>query len=217
MIVTKQKEKEQILSQIEKFQSFFMIGCSECATLCETGSEEVMLKLKEWLESMNKSVTGWFIAKTGCQILGTRSELNKFKKELENAQCILALSCGAGTQTLVELFEDKAVIPVNDTLFIGNMRRLKEFEEKCRACGECLLAITGVCVVTLCPKSMLNGPCGGYRDGKCEVFPNRRCVWIVAYSILERRGLVEMFYETILGPKDWSKSVSPRYHKVKER
>lgn len=217
MIVTKQKEKDTLLTQIEKFNRFFLIGCSECATLCETGSEEVVLKLKEWLESINKTVTGWFVAKTGCQILGTRAELKKFKEQLEGAECILALSCGAGTQSLTEIFEEKPVIPVNDTLFIGNMRRLKEFEEKCRACGECLLAITGVCVVTLCPKSMLNGPCGGYKDGKCEVYSHRKCVWIVAYNLLERRGLVDMFYENILGPKDWSKAGSPRYHHVKER
>lgn len=217
MIVTKQKDRHDIINQIEKYNNFFLIGCSECATLCGTGSEEAILKIKEFLEKEKREVTGWLVAKTGCQILGTRSELSKHKKNLDKSDCILVLSCGAGTQTITELFEDKPVIPVNDTLFIGNMRRLKEFEESCRACGECFLAITGVCVVTLCPKSMLNGPCGGYRYGKCEVHQDRRCVWILAYSILEKRGLIDMFYEKLLGPKDWSKANSPRYHSVKEK
>lgn len=217
MIVTKQKSIEEVSGFIDKYSSFFLVGCAECATLCGTGDEEAINQLKRWLENEGKKVTGWLIAKTGCQILGTKSEISKYKQQLENAECILALSCGAGTQTLTELFENKPVIPLNDTLFIGNMRRFREFEERCRACGECFLAITGVCVVTLCPKSMLNGPCGGYRDGKCEVNLKRKCVWIVAFDILNRRGLVEVFYDNLLGPKDWSKANSPRQLNLKER
>jgi hypothetical protein len=72
MIVTKQKDIKEIVKYIDKFNSFFLIGCSECATLCGTGSEEAILKLKAWIESQNKKITGWVIAKTGCQILGTK-------------------------------------------------------------------------------------------------------------------------------------------------
>lgn len=217
MIITKRKNTEEILDYIDRYSSFFLIGCSECATLCGTGDEEAILNLKEWLEKEGKTVTGWFIAKTGCQILGTRREIADYRELLDKAQCILMLSCGAGTQTIGEFFEEKPVIPVNDTLFIGNMRRFKEFEEKCKACGECFLAITGVCVVTLCPKAMLNGPCGGYKDGKCEVNPHRKCAWLIAFDIIERRGLVDIFYKSLLGPKDWSKASSPRMHVAKER
>ncbi|GAB6182694.1 methylenetetrahydrofolate reductase C-terminal domain-containing protein [Thermodesulfovibrio hydrogeniphilus] len=217
MIITKSKKQEEIASYIERYKSFFLIGCSECASLCRTGDEEAIKQLKEWLESEGKDVTGWLVAKTGCQILGTKREASKYKDSLERAECILVLSCGAGTQSITELFPDKTVIPVNDTLFIGNMRRFKEFEERCRACGECFLAITGICVVTLCPKSMLNGPCGGYKDGRCEVNPDRRCAWVIAFDIMQKRELVDRFYEDILGPKDWSKANSPRIYNAKEK
>ncbi len=210
MIVTKRKEEKELFSQISNFKSFFLIGCAECASLCGTGDEDALNTLRESLKNIGKVVTGQFVAKTGCQILGTKREAMKFKEEIEQAECILVLSCGAGTQSIGEFIQDKPVIPVNDTLFIGSMRRLREFEERCRACGECFLAITGVCVVTLCPKSMLNGPCGGYRDGKCEVNPKRKCVWIVAFDILEKRGLIDRFYSDVLGPKDWSKGNHPR-------
>jgi len=215
VIITKKKDLKEIEKYIENLNSFFLIGCSECASLCGTGDEEAILNLKQWLESQGKKVTGWIIAKTGCQILGTKRELSKYKEAIDESQGIMVLSCGAGTQSIVEFFEEKPVIPVNDTLFIGNMRRFREFEERCRACGECFLALTGVCVVTLCPKSMLNGPCGGYRDGRCEVNPLRKCAWTVAYEILQKRGVVEKFYEDILGPKDWSKNTSPRQLKEK--
>lgn len=217
MIVSKKKPIEDISQFLNRYNSFFLIGCSECASLCGTGNEEAILNLKEWLEKEGKKVTGWFIAKTGCQILGTKKEVSRHKDLIDESECILVLSCGAGTQSIVELFEDKPVIPTNDTLFIGNMRRFKEFEEKCKACGECFLAITGVCVVTLCPKSMLNGPCGGYKNGKCEVNPQRKCVWITAFSILQKRGVVDSFYESLLGPKDWSKASSPRNYKAMEK
>lgn len=215
MIISKKKNLKEIENFIKNFNSFFLIGCSECATLCGTGGKEAIMHLKEWLENQNKKVTGWIIAKTGCQILATKKELFEYKDPINEAQCMMVLSCGAGAQTISEIFSEKPVIPINDTLFIGNMRRFREFEEKCRACGECFLAITGVCVVTLCPKSMLNGPCGGYKDGKCEVNPLRKCIWIVAYEILEKRKFVEKFYEDILGPKDWSKANSPRELKEK--
>jgi ferredoxin len=217
MIITKAKEDKDIEKYIGNYKRFFLIGCSECASLCGTGDDEAISIMKKWLESIEKEITGSFIAKTGCQILGTKRELSQYKEALERADCILVLSCGAGTQTITELYTEKPVIPVNDTLFIGNMSRFREFEERCRACGECFLAITGICVVTLCPKSMLNGPCGGYKEGRCEVNPERKCAWIVAYNILEKRGLLENFYQQILGPKDWSKTNSPRQYSAKRR
>jgi hypothetical protein len=103
----------------------------------------------------------------------------------------------------------------DDTLPIGNMRQLKELEDKNRDCDECLLTLTGFCVNTSCPKSMHNGPCGGYKDGKCEVNPTKRCVWLVAFDILQKRGLVDGFYKSLFGPKDWSKANSSRNYSVK--
>lgn len=217
MIVTKQKDLKEIKQYIKKYKTFFLIGCSECASLCGTGDEKAILNLRDWLESQNKKVTGWMITKAGCQILGTKRELTQYKESLDQTQCILVLSCGAGVQTITEFFEEKSVIPVNDTLFIGNMRRFREFEEKCRACGECLLAITGICVVTLCPKQMLNGPCGGYRGDRCEINNERKCAWIIAYRILEKRGIVDKFYKNILGPKNWLKADSPRQYSVRKK
>lgn len=210
MIISKRKQLKDLESYIKNYESFFLIGCSECATVCGSGDEEAILELKDWLSEQGKKVTGWLIPKAGCQILATKRQINQYKESINQAQCILVLSCGVGTQTITELFNEKTVIAVNDTLFIGSMRRFKEFEEKCRACGDCLLPVTQVCVITLCPKSMLNGPCGGYKEGRCEVNPERRCIWIAIYEILERRGLLDNFYENFLGPKDWSTMNLPK-------
>ncbi len=216
MIITRQKDFGEIKKYIKQYRNFFLIGCAECATVCGTGDEKAIQSLKNWLQSQNKTVTGWMIAKAGCQIFGTKREISHYKDLIEKSQCILVLSCGVGTQTITELFEEKPVIPVNDTLFIGNMRRFREFEERCRACGDCLLAITGICVVTLCPKQMLNGPCGGYKGECCEVNSDTKCAWVVAYRILEKNGVADKFYKKISGPKNWLKANSPRRYSARK-
>ncbi|TNF53099.1 5,10-methylenetetrahydrofolate reductase, partial [bacterium] len=170
MIITQKKEMKDLMENIKKYKSFFLLGCSECAALCSTGGEPELKELKEELEKQGKEVTGSFVAKTGCQVLGTKVELKKSSKEaLDKSDCILVLSCGAGTQSAVELFEDKPVYPTNESLFLGNMTRMQMFDERCSLCGECILDKTGgICPITACPKGLLNGPCGGTNEGKCE-------------------------------------------------
>ncbi len=53
----------------------------------------------------------------------------------------------------------------------------------CRMCGQCALGSSGLSCPMNCPKSLRNGPCGGVRpDGRCEVLPAMRCVWVEAFE-----------------------------------
>ena len=115
MIITKSKETDSVLDMLKDVKSVFLIGCSECASLCGTGSPEALAEMKETLEAAGKKVTGTTVAKTGCQVLGTKVELKPMKEETESADAILVMSCGAGTQAMVEVFKDKKVYPANDT------------------------------------------------------------------------------------------------------
>jgi ferredoxin len=217
MIITKKRDIEAILSNIQNYKNIFLIGCSECATLCSTGGTEQLAEMKELLILRGKTVTGTFVAKTGCQVLGTKVELRKHTEEIEQADCILAMACGAGTQTAVELFEDKPVYTVNDTLFLGNMTRLQQFQERCSQCGECILDKTGgICPVTACPKGILVGPCGGCKDGKCEVSPDIPCAWVKIYERMKKIDQLQEFCDTTLPPKDWSKNAKPRTRITKD-
>lgn len=199
------------MENVRLYKSFFLIGCSECAGLCETGGEPEVMAMKETLEAMGKTVTGEIVAKSGCQVFGTKTELKKFKSELDKAECILAMSCGAGTQTAVEIFGDKPVHPTNDSLFLGNMTRFQMFDERCSLCGECILDRTeGICPVTTCPKGLLNGPCGGTRDGNCEVSPDVKSAWVRIYERMKRLDKLREFHEMVLDAKDWSRARKPR-------
>jgi len=209
MIITKKRDFQQLLENIKNYKSFFLIGCSECASLCGTGGEPELAAMKEALEAEGKTVTGTMLPKTGCQTLGTKIELKKDKEACAAADAIIVLSCGAGTQSAVEIFPDKPVFPANDTLFLGNMTRFQMFDERCSLCGECILDKTGgICPVTACPKGLLNGPCGGTNEGKCEVSNEIECAWVRIYNRLNKINRLEDFKKT-LGPKDWSASRKP--------
>jgi len=217
MIVTKAKERADILETLKGIQKVFLLGCSECASLCGTGSPEALEDMKAFLESEGKTITGTTQAKTGCQVLGTKVELKGLKKETEDADAILVMSCGAGTQAMVEVFKDKRVYPANDTTFLGNMTRFQQFDERCSMCGECIIDKTGgICPVTTCPKGILNGPCGGTNNGMCEVSPDIECAWAKIYARMERTGELDKIRE-ILPPKDYSKKLSPKVWVIEKK
>lgn len=217
MIITKKRDFQDLMENIKDYKSFFLIGCSECASLCGTGGEPEVKAMKEALESEGKIVTGGIVAKTGCQVLGTKTELKKYKEELNNAECILVMSCGAGTQAAVEIFEDKPVFATNDSMFLGNMTRYQMFDERCSLCGKCILDKTGgICPITACPKGLLNGPCGGCKDGHCEVSPDIKCAWVRIYERMKRLDKLQELCDTIIEAKDWSTSQKPRTLYAKE-
>ena len=211
MIITKKRDFKELMENIKPYKSFFLLGCSECATLCGTGGEPELKAMKETLEAEGKTVTGTFVAKTGCQVLGTKVELKPFKEAMDKTDCIIVMSCGAGTQTAVDLYEDKAVFASNDSLFLGNMTRLQIFDERCSLCGKCILDKTGgICPITACPKGLLNGPCGGCKDGHCEISPDIKCAWVRIYERMKKLDKLQEFCEVTIEAKDWSASQKPR-------
>jgi hypothetical protein len=211
MIITRKRDFQELMENIKGYRRFFLLGCSECATLCGTGGEPELKEMREALESQGKEVTGAFVAKTGCQVLGTKVELKPHKEALDNTDCIIVMSCGAGTQSAVELYQDKAVFPANDSLFLGNMTRLQMFDERCSLCGRCILDKTGgICPITACPKGLLNGPCGGCKDGHCEVSPDIQCAWVRIYERMKRLDRLQELCDTTIEAKDWSASQKPR-------
>jgi ferredoxin len=209
MIITKQKDFNELLSSVGK-EPVFIIGCSECATMCRTGGEKEVLEMKGALEDKNIPVTGWVILEPACHLQNDKRILRKYKDEVNKANKILVLACGNGIQTVSEIIENTDVIAGNDTLFLGEIKRANEFEKRCNMCGDCIEDLFGgFCPVSRCPKSMLNGPCGGSIDGKCEVDSNIDCVWDLIYKRLKEKKQLQLL-KIIQEPKDWSKSIETR-------
>jgi len=206
MIITKQKNFIELLRCIDS-KPVFLIGCNECATLCHTGGKDEVLKLKEALVKKQIPVLGWVILEPACHLLNDKRMLKEYAKELSKSEKVLVLSCGNGVQTIAEILSEKEVIAGADTLFLGEISRLNEFDKRCMLCGECLLDnFEGFCPVARCPKSMLNGPCGGSTRGKCEISSEMECIWDRIYQELKKRGKLQVL-DVIQKPKDWSKAV----------
>jgi len=123
---------------------------------------------------------------------------------------ILVLSCWNGVQTVSEILKVFDVIPGTDTLFLGEIKHANEFEKRCIMCGDCIQYDFGdFCPISRCPKNMLNGPCGGVKDGKCEVDPDMDCVWHIIYKCLKENDKLHIIQD-IAKPKKWSKSAETK-------
>lgn len=195
MIVSTQKSFEQIMAALEGGDHVFIIGCAKCATVCKSGGEEEVFRMQEALAAAGKDVTGTIVIDETCHMLRTGRDLRSRREQVEEADFLLVLSCGAGIQSVAEATEKK-VVAGTDSKFLGNIRRFGQFEQRCSLCGDCRLNDTGgVCPVTVCAKGLLNGPCGGMEDGACEVDQNSRCAWVTIYERLERQQRAERLDE----------------------
>ena len=143
------------------------------------------------------------------------------KRELKalkdsGAEAIVGMSCGDGVQTVADNVQ-LPVYPANNTLFLGQVERVGMFHEYCRMCGDCLLGSTGgVCPITKCAKSLVNGPCGGQKNGKCEVNPENDCAWILIYKRLEAIGQLDKLTQR-RPDKDYAATAYPRHLNLREK
>lgn len=202
--ITEQKPLEEISEALSGVEKVYLVGCGTCATMCHTGGKSEVLDMKEKLEAAGKKVTGWMVVPTACDEL-TRDALEENAKSVEEADGILAMTCAFGVQTIT-LYTNKPVYPALNTLFVGKEDTPGHFIEICMQCGNCILAKTaGICPLVRCAKSLLNGPCGGSVDGKCEISPDVPCAWQMIYDRLEALGQLDKL-EEIVPIRDWSTS-----------
>jgi len=211
MVITELKPIQNIIDSLKSRSKIFIIGCGECATACKTGGELEVLKMRKDLEAAGKIITGSCIPSAPCVAIKLRGELRRNVKALEAADAVIVLACGLGVQSFKD--NDKLglpVFPACNTTFGAVMDARGNFYEKCSMCGECLLDLTaGICPVTLCPKGILNGPCGGMNKGKCEEDNGRDCAWVLIYKELEKNKKLDSLRE-IIKPKDYKKAGKPR-------
>ena len=197
MIVTIQKPLDEILDSISPYSNILIAGCDGCTQpprgLRESKTLSQLLELGGRLRDKN------FIFKVITVVKQCDSFLaaSMLKPQVDGVEAVLSLACGAGVQTVAELFPDLPVLPAQNTHFIGvEDREGGILEERCSACGDCLLDLTGgICPVTRCAKGLLNGACGGARNGKCEMDPAKDCAWELIFQRLERQGKLDLLRE----------------------
>lgn len=213
MIISQQKPLMDLLFSLKEYNKIFLVGCGECATACKSGGQPEIEKMQCQLQEAGKIITGSCIPSAPCVAAKLKTELAKNKKALAQSEVVLILACGLGVASFKDNDRlDLTVLPACDTLFGAVMDAQGNFFEKCSMCAECVLHITaGICPITLCPKSLLNGPCGGVNQGKCEVDNQKDCAWVLIYRELDKNKRLASLKE-IRQPKDFKKSTRP--HKM---
>lgn len=214
MIITEKKDLKEILPLIEGHK-LFVIGCDICAKLCHTGGEKEVGEYCEFLQEKGFEILGKVQLDGVCNELLTRKFIKDNQEILNKVDTVIMASCGNGTQVFRDLFTSAKIIPVTNTMFLGSLVNHHKFRERCSMCGECLLGLTeGICPHTECPKGILNGPCGGSENGKCEVDRDRECAWYRIYTRLKERGK-EGKLNNIFPPANHTIDTKPR--KISDR
>jgi len=202
MIISEQKPRKEILEMLKDKERIFIVGCAACATKCQTGGEDEAKEMKEILEKEGKKITGTIILDTPCDKRIVKKDLSSLPA-LKNSDSLLIMACGVGLQTIGELI-DKPLVPALNPLFAGTTERIGRYYEYCSLCGDCLLdKFEGLCPLTRCAKGLLNGPCGGARDGKCEVNDEIDCIWALIYE--KTKDPLKTYHE----PRDYKKILMP--------
>ncbi|UCC16306.1 MAG: methylenetetrahydrofolate reductase C-terminal domain-containing protein [Dehalococcoidales bacterium] len=182
--ITKHKPFEEIQAQLEPFDRIFVAGCGTCATLTETGGVDQVREMCDHLNELGKRISGSTVIPTACDEM-TSEVMKEYNRAIGDANCILVMSCALGVHR-INLYIDRPVIPALDTLFIAVENTPGNFQEVCAQCGQCVLGETaGICPITTCHKGLVNGPCGGTNDGKCEIDREKDCAWTLIYNRLK--------------------------------
>jgi ferredoxin len=215
MIVAERKTIPELIEALKGHKKVLVLGCGTCVTVCLAGGEREVCIISSALRMASK------LAGSELEVEEMTIErqcdnvfIEQAAEAIERNDAVLSLGCGAGVQALAERFETKPVYAGLNTSFIGILEAQGVWTEKCTACGACVLSeYGGICPITRCAKSILNGPCGGSQDGKCEIRPDQECAWQLIYQRLKDIGQLDKLKE-VKPPKDWSKSLSGGSRKI---
>jgi len=209
MIVAERKSIPEMVDILKAHKKILVLGCGTCVTVCLAGGEREVsiiasaLRIASRVQGLGLEIDELVIERQCDNIF-----IEQAAEAIQKCDAVLSLGCGAGVQAIAERYPQKPVYAGLDTAFLGILEERGMWTEKCAACGLCVLhKYGGICPVTRCAKRMLNGPCGGSREDRCEVRPDRPCAWQLIYTRLKGIGQLDRLKQ-IESPKNWSSSLS---------
>lgn len=207
MIVGEKKSFDQIREFLQNYDKILVVGCGSCATVCLAGGESEVMTLASGLriaflrEEKEKEILEDCVTRQ-CEPEFVEPLAERVRRE--GVDAVLSLGCGVGVNLLAERLEGIPVFPGLDTKFFGATTETGVWVEMCAGCGDCILHLTGgICPIARCAKSMLNGPCGGSTNGKCEIGPDTDCGWALIIERMKRLGTLDQL-DAVMPPRDWS-------------
>lgn len=219
MIVGEQKPFEEIWEMVKDHKQLTVFGCNTCVAVChQGGNKEAGILAAQLRMRASQDDVDIEIIESGIERQCEHEFFEKTEELIQKSEAVLSLACGIGVQFMATKYESTPIYPALNTTFLGDVPETGVFTEKCQACGDCVLGVTGgVCPVSRCAKRLFNGPCGGSTTGKCEISKETECAWQVVVDRLEALGRLDM-YEKVMPLKDWSKDRAggPRTFKLED-
>jgi ferredoxin len=205
MIIAKRKPLDKIAAMLEGRKKVLVLGCSGCVTVCMEGGEAETNAVAAALRL--KFPGAQFDVETILRLCEFDLADQIAKKAKDGGyDTVLTLACGVGLNFLAERLGAIPVFPGADTSFMGGAVERGVWTETCVGCGDCIAHLFGgICPIARCSKSIMNGPCGGTREGKCEVSKEKDCAWVLIYKRMKELGKLETLSETI-PPRRWNSS-----------
>lgn len=209
MIVAERKSIPELIEILKGHKKVLVLGCGTCVTVCLSGGQREVCIIASALRMASRlSGNPLEVEELTIERQCDNVFIEQAAEAIERNDAVLSLGCGAGVQAIAERYSRKPVYAGLDTTFLGILEEQGVWTEKCAACGSCVLGdYGGICPITRCAKSMLNGPCGGSREDRCEVRPDIECAWQLIYQRLKDIGQLDKLKQ-IKKPKNWSTSLS---------
>ena len=187
MLITELKSTETLRGQLRG--KVFVLNCHGCREIRFPEHEADAFQAELSAEGV---VTGIFTTEYICNDENLAVILKPHAAAIEAADTIAVFSCGVGVQTVAAMYPAKRVVACCDTYALPGYQGVTPLEHDCKQCGECYLNLTGgICPLTACSKSLVNGQCGGAKNGKCEVDPDMECGWERIYQKLKKIGRLD--------------------------
>lgn len=210
MIVAASKPLDEVFGFIQNCQKVLVLGCAECVAVCQVGGEKEVGVLAQALrlkaQTSGKQIE--FLENTVRRQCETEFVAPILEK-LDGVQAIVSLACGVGVNFLSDKGPAIPVFPGVDTTFFGATVQHGEWAERCAGCGQCILDLTGgICPIARCAKTILNGPCGGTKDGKCEISRPEApvdCAWYLIVERCKKLGTLDRL-KAVVAAKNWAKA-----------
>jgi len=205
MIVAERKPIEEIIGFIKDCKKILIVGCNECVTVCYAGGKKEVGILASALKmAFTKEGKDLEITEVTLERQCDHEYLEEIRNIIEDYDAVVSLACGVGVQFMAEKYLRTPIYPGVNTCFMGVTEERGVWSERCQACGQCILGQTaGICPISRCAKRLLNGPCGGSTNGKCEINKEIDCAWQLIIDRLKELGRLDD-YDVLVPIKDWS-------------
>ena len=209
MIVAERKTIPELVEILAPHAKILVLGCGTCVTVCLAGGEREVSIITSALRIASRvQGLGFEIEELTIERQCDNIFIEQAAEAIQKADAVLSTACGAGVQAIAERFPNTPVYAGLNTTFLGILEERGVWTEKCAACGACVLhKFGGICPITRCAKHMLNGPCGGSREDRCEVRPDRACAWQLIYQRLNNINQLDRL-EAVEPAKNWNASLS---------